>query len=457
MNNSTPRYDVFISYSRKDTRDFAIKIADSLERLGVSLWIDEGIDAGSEWPQSIARMIDASEIVVVLATRKAVVGNDWVRQELELAQMSHKTIIPLLLEWGVKLPEALQCRQYIDFTGTTDEQFSTAMDELYEQVKWRLTPQTAALRRSLVNQAHLYQAIFSSNSNDDLFDNDPVGNQCKDIQDALIRDIAYMLTEPVCNELPHALISSRLQPEPASVSSLKDVLDVLPEPFEWIDIPGGQVTLEDGLGTFDVPEFEIAKYPITNAQFQAFIDAPDGYYDSKWWHGLTSSGEEYSQPGDPRWEFADYPCQSVSWYQAFAFCQWLSFRLNLDITLPTEQQWQRAAQGDDGRKFPWGNQFHETRCNTRESLLMKTTPVTMYPSGASPYGVMDMSGNVWEWCLNEYTKPDQTEFADNVPRVMRGGSWGEANSLVRGTARHFDMPSLQSEFVGFRVVRGYSP
>src|SRR5579871_1902978 len=164
------------------------------------------------------------------------------------------------------------------------------------------------------------------------------------------------------------------------------VYNLLPAPFQWIAIPAGNVTLESGgylkqPQTFDVPAFSIAKYPVTNAQFKPFIEA-GGYRDAHWW---TEDGWRVCQRGiyyergagwffserpwtEPRFSQSlyrnddDYPVVGVSWYEALAFCRWLSEVSGESVMLPTEQQWQRAAQGDDGRMYPWGNDWDCRRC-----------------------------------------------------------------------------------------------
>lgn len=167
--------------------------------------------------------------------------------------------------------------------------------------------------------------------------------------------------------------------------------------LEWCEIAAGSVTIA-GV-TCDVPAFYMAKYPVTYAQYEAFVN--DGGYrnrahwtDAGWaWKGDTAVPEFWQ---DSAWHIHDHPINGVTWYEAYAFTRWLSARTRLTISLPTEAQWQRAAQGDDGREYPWGHGFDETRCNTVESAIGRTTPVTQYPNGASPFGVLDMSGNVWE-------------------------------------------------------------
>jgi len=183
-------------------------------------------------------------------------------------------------------------------------------------------------------------------------------------------------------------------------------------------VTAGQVTLEAGgyvaAGgkTFPVEAFEIAKYPVTNAQYDIFVR--DGYADPQWWNYSPEAVKwraEHAESMETAFVGDDLPRTNVSWYDAVAFCRWLSAALTPDpspsgrgektfqIRLPTEQEWQRAAQGDDGRAYPWGAKFDKSRCNFNTN---SPTPVTQYPNGESPFHVLDMSGNVWEWCSTNW-------------------------------------------------------
>lgn len=171
--------------------------------------------------------------------------------------------------------------------------------------------------------------------------------------------------------------------------------------LHWIDIPAGKVTLDGAEGsyilegqtqTFDVPVFAIAKYPVTNKQYAEYV---------------KETGKEPEYWNDSDFNNLIQPVVGVSWYDAVAFCEWLSEKLGDKIMLPTEQQWQRAAQGDTGFAYPWGNQWDASRCNNNvdKKRIGKTTPVIAYGGkGDSPYGVVDMSGNVWEWCLTAWER-----------------------------------------------------
>jgi formylglycine-generating enzyme required for sulfatase activity len=153
-------------------------------------------------------------------------------------------------------------------------------------------------------------------------------------------------------------------------------------------------------------------------------------------------------------KYWNHPRERVSWYQAVAFCRWLSHKLGFEISLPTEQQWERAARGPDGRLYPFGEIFDPARANTYETGIHQTSAVGIFPDGASSEGVQDLCGNVWEWCLNQYRKPEITTVdVSGARRVLRGGSWPNIRSFARAAYRTHNAPNSRSGSVGFRVVR----
>ncbi len=274
---------------------------------------------------------------------------------------------------------------------------------------------------------------------------------------SMTREVEVLMPEP----------EPEPEPEPTpETPAIRDIFDLLPAPFEWCEIPGKRefhLETDDGtLGICDISSFFMAKYEITYEQFQVFIDAEDGFYNDKWWRGLA---KRESQPGDQYFTHAEnLPRDNVSWYDAVAFCRWLSSKIGYGVRLPTEWEWQWAAQGPDGWAYPWGNEYIKGYANIDEKssdipggvYLEKTTPVGSYPKGASPYGVLDMSGNVWEWCLNEYDDPGQVDTAGDARRVLRGGSWNRNNIGARGVSRGRRNPDLRYRHYGFRVM-GFIP
>ena len=149
--------------------------------------------------------------------------------------------------------------------------------------------------------------------------------------------------------------------------------------------------------------YRISRYPITNAQFDAFVQ--DGGYTDKWRACWTAAGWKWKgdRSGPIRYggvyDLPNHPAVNVTWYEVQAFCTWLGEKLNLAVALPTEAQWERAARGTDGRRYPWGGELTSDHANYDKTGIGTTTAVGIFPQGANPEtGVQDMSGNLWEWC-----------------------------------------------------------
>jgi formylglycine-generating enzyme required for sulfatase activity len=223
--------------------------------------------------------------------------------------------------------------------------------------------------------------------------------------------------------------------------------DGLPD-ILWCEIPKGQVEIE-GHGRRKVTPFRIAAYPVTCAQYKAFLDAEDGYPSERWWDDLKHEPE----PGRQLRPYASYPADNVSWWDATAFCRWLSLRLGFEVRLPDEWEWQWAAQS--ARRdfsYPWGEDWQDGVANTREARIGRTTAVGMYPGGRNAQGAYDLSGNVWEWCLNEYSNPERVGPEGSGSRVLRGGSWVGGRDRARAGYRLDTPPDDRCGDDGFRVV-----
>lgn len=216
--------------------------------------------------------------------------------------------------------------------------------------------------------------------------------------------------------------------------------------IDWVEVPVGEFSYQDGEHLY-LPTYQMGRYPVTNAQFQTFVQA-GGYDTAKWWEGLKKPDSLPSH----RWREGNRPVENVNWYESMAFCRWLSAQKSQKIRLPTEQEWEKAARGMNGREYPWGNEFEVEYLNA-EHQLGETSAVGIYPQGKSPYGLMDMSGNVWEWCLNKYEEPQMisADISDRN-RVVRGGSWGNHSENCRSALRYKRLPHLRNLDQGFRLL-----
>ena len=265
-------------------------------------------------------------------------------------------------------------------------------------------------------------------------------------------------------------------------SKLNIVLPIVKTNIDWISIPAGYFIMGTDLDDPDYPEsyafkpqhtvyldrYYISKTPVTNLQYKAFIDA-GGYSNSTFWCSdgwLWKTNNNITEPLG--WSsgtynngisYPNYPVVGVCWYEGDAYCRWAGGKL------PTEAQWEKAARSEDGRFWPWGNVWDASKCNSQYNTFPDTftysSPVGYFGYNISPYGVFDMTGNVWEscndwWDVNYYsispiynpTGPDTGSF-----RVARGGSW---YCVTRVTYRDGNMPYSRTNGIsdiGFRIVK----
>jgi formylglycine-generating enzyme required for sulfatase activity len=237
--------------------------------------------------------------------------------------------------------------------------------------------------------------------------------------------------------------------------------DRLPD-IDWVNVPKGPFLYGEEKQKKNLPAFKIARYPITNSQFKCFID-DGGYADERWWEGLA----EHREQKQGSWNGPNPPCETVTWYEVVAYSRWLTAKLQayglipegMVVRLPTEQEWEKAARGNDGREFPWGEEYLSGRANVDEHWgnvgvfrIGHTTAVGIYPGDVSPYGVLDMAGNVREWCLNEYYQPERRGTEGDARRAARGGSWRRYQDYARAAARDDLPPECSTSRLGFRLV-----
>ena len=233
--------------------------------------------------------------------------------------------------------------------------------------------------------------------------------------------------------------------------------DGLPD-IDWVHIETPQGFVYQRHRHPSLPAFDIARYPVTHRQFQAFIDAGGYAAGAPWWDGLA---EHVVAPAAGVWTEPNAPRERVSWYEAVAFCRWLSAAIGQDIRLPTEHQWERAASGTDGLEYPWGDGWIAGAANCCEVTIDglpvrvevgRTTAVGLYPLTCAE-GAADLAGNVWEWCLNDWENPENLGVSGEASRVLRGGSWDDNTQDLRAAFRLHGRPGDRGGDIGFRVYR----
>jgi formylglycine-generating enzyme required for sulfatase activity len=217
----------------------------------------------------------------------------------------------------------------------------------------------------------------------------------------------------------------------------------------------------------------ISRYPITVAQYQTFVDA-GGYKEAHYWTTAgwawrEANGITGPEPYNGVFETINHPQVGVSWYEALAFCAWLSEQVDREIRLPTEPEWERAARHIDGRIYPWGNVGDPAaRCNMRNTGIGSTSAVGLFPSSYAVCGAADLAGDVLEWTLSlwgaDWENPafgypyqagdgrENPEAPETVRRVLRGGSFYNDRGDVRCAYRLGDGPDDRDDNLGFRVV-----
>lgn len=214
---------------------------------------------------------------------------------------------------------------------------------------------------------------------------------------------------------------------------------------EMVRISAGEFLYGEDKQTVHLDEFWIDKTPVTNAEYKRFLDANPGHQVPLvdgilgWLVGESKYKWDKKSRTYPSGK-ANHPVVLVSWHDAQAYAAWANGEL------PTERQWEKAARGTDGRVYPWGDDWRENHANVGKLFIGSTSPVGQFsPQGDSPYGCVDMAGNVWKWTASR-------KEAGSDRRVLRGGSWVLNQLYARAAYRSYNTPDDRNNLFGFRVV-----
>jgi formylglycine-generating enzyme required for sulfatase activity len=195
----------------------------------------------------------------------------------------------------------------------------------------------------------------------------------------------------------------------------------------------------------------LGRYPVIVAEYNWFIEnngyRDPQYWEEEWWNIKEDEGWTEPRGWDEQIEHQNLPVTGVSWYEAGAYCNWLTARTNLSYRLPREKEWEKAAANPNG-EYPWGNDEPNQELLNFDENVGVPTPVG-YPAGASLGGHLDMAGNVWEWTWDQFR--EEGSF-----RLIRGGGWNFVAQHCRSAHRGFNSPDDRAYFLGFRLSRSVS-
>lgn len=348
-----------------------------------------------DWVAKLTEQIAAADVMIYALTPDALAA-EWCQWNLAQAIQQGKPVIPALLRESSSLPDSLAALPFVDFAQGMSVEDRAALTQALSNLSAYIVNSVQALDAPTAPGGIPAQAVGSV-----------------DISRA---------NSPRRTLLPN-------------------ILAILPPPFEWLDIPAGQVTLKDASadggsqgGIFRLPRFAIGRYAVTNAQYRVFIEDTKGYSADRWWDFSEAAkawrAENPTAPSVSPDEAK--PVIGISWFEAVAFCRWLNVRVrpglamaNRDmpsrrqpietvptIALPTEQQWQHAIENDRER--------------------------------------MDLTGNVLEWCMTGWGS-DNVVLGGNIERVVRVGSL-EHDEITRLSHRDLAKPDERNNEFGFRLV-----
>lgn len=266
-------------------------------------------------------------------------------------------------------------------------------------------------------------------------------------QDSPTENISQATKDSPSEQHEEAKSEEKREPESGSKSRRdKDGMEILYVPGGSFEMGSTELTYAKPVRIVDVDGFYIDKYEVTNGQYRRCVSEGACQFGGD----NTSNTEEryYDNP-----VFTNHPVINLNWYEARDYCKWVGG------DLPTEAQWEKAARGTDGRRYPWGDfEPNKSKANYNQ-FEGDTMPVGSYSQNVSPYGAMDMAGNVWEWTLDWYADSYNPGDTDNPTgptagqfRTIRGGCWYYEATFIRSAHRSKHNPLYRYYNVGFRCV-----
>lgn len=426
------KFKIFISYARSDKPSVRDHLVPRPLHGTEYLWDHLNI-AGDDWKAQLDEWIRECDAFFFIISRESI-ESDWCRWEYNLANQLQKPIVPLLLRQvkeetlTPKLIEffaRVKKLQFVDFTHGLEN-----LDAHYSLVN--------AVSKLIINRPTAVVTTKARVSS-------PKPPGLPSVYSPIASDPYFALPDLNWIQISAGVLSSK------QIAPFKDAFVEAGYPLsdgvyeKSID----EISIHDGIMEARIGSFHIAQYPVTNLQFQSFVDDPNGYQNAKWWPKLAKSWRQKNpKPLDSAFRYSRNPRENVNWFEAIAFCSWLGEKTGEFISLPTLPERLRVALAGQIQLYPWGNQFDKNRCNTREHFAKGTTPVDKYFLGRSPFGVMDLSGNVWEW-----SHPYEFGKDARQKQFAYGGGWRGRRRHARAAYSRSFSADYRAPDVGFRICK----
>ena len=405
----------------------------------MDVWLDEEkLYPGQDWNLEIEKAVEAADAILVCLSNNSITKEGYVQRELRIVldYADYKPegtlyLIPIRLE-QCDPPRRLRPWQYADY-------FEKDRDRAYQRLLVSLRMRASALS---ISTEESKVKPFSERPKPETRHETveiPKAKPPRDQEKAKAESGAF---EPASKYEPvvHAIYTFG-SIEFVMVPSGRFLMGSTENDIDYIDDETPQHSVE-------LPyNYYLARFPITNKQYAAYTEAKSLHHPVKNW--------EQKQ---------DHPVANVSWNHAMAYSKWLNDLLRgvlpdgLVLRLPTEAEWEKAARGEKGLIYPWGDTFDNTKCNTYGARKGGTTSVQAYsPQGDSPYGCVDMSGNVYEWTHSLYEpypynpNDGREDGKAHGDRVLRGACFGSTGREARCASRDRNLITSRSVYRGFRV------
>jgi len=435
-------HQVFISYASENInsttsdRQVADQICTALESQGIDCWIaHRDILPGDDWMSAIIDAVDQAKIIVLVFSANTE-KSQWVIDEIKLALEEKRMIIPFRIQ-DVYPQRALRllkvrCQWMHAFTPPLEKHIKNLVKIVSRHLG--LEPAIPIKKEKINKQPGADQIIPAAKEIKEVIENKKEATDMpEDVRkvisrahkveknkngywEAYYQDGIVMVYIP-----PGEFMMGQIEKE-------KDSISYFPN-----ETPVHKVSLEG---------YWMGKYEVTFTQYDPYCNET-----------------KIKKPRDEGWGRENRPVIYVSWDDVATYCQWLSQKTGLHFKLPTEAQWEKAARGNDRRKYPWGISEPDKNLANFGGNIGKTTPVGSFPAGASPYGLLDMAGNVWEWCSDVYgydyyeNSPLKNPAGPNIgsKHVVRGSSWDYDARHLRCADRGHYGPSDRLYNLGFRL------